>query len=155
MENLKIHPLEEDYAEAIELLGKLGYRTRDQIYSPQQYQHLIATKDGIVWQVNTAQFNDSSYKQVDIDWLRKMLSCIHEEPKAEAKTTYRLYITHNSREWLTDPKQITDAELKEWYKQIKASLGGHKSVQWFTINGQRKYFPRRWLVNMSVEVVRG
>lgn len=121
MENLKIHPLEEDYQEAIELLGHLGYNTKEQIYSPQQYQHLITGKCGTVWMSNTAQFNDWDARQVSIEQLREMVSqkqgeIIVKQKRNEQSQTYQVQIMKNGEHFLTVAREFTLEELINWLR---------------------------------------
>jgi len=186
MENLKIHPLEEDYQQAIELLEKLGgSKNPNRIYSPQQYQHLILIEEGLICMVNSAAFSDSKARQVTIDQLREMVAAKETQSEQErvenqmaaagqmvetiidlvnevkkgrndyysGKKAHYLHITHHSTIYETDPTEITYEELQAWYTRWERALAGKTMVEKVHIKGNRRYFPRRWLINMSVEVV--
>jgi hypothetical protein len=185
MENLKIHPLEEDYQEAIELLEKLGHkRWRASIYSHQTEQHLIA-ECGHVFMSGRTQYSLSLAKEVTIDQLREMVAAKETQSEQErvenqmaaagqmvetiidlvnevkkgrndyysGKKAHYLHITHHSTIYETDPTEITYEELQAWYTRWERALAGKTMIEKVHIKGNRRYFPRRWLINMSVEVV--
>jgi hypothetical protein len=186
MENLKIHPLEEDYQEAIELLEKLGARRiGSYTYAHTISQYLLVDERKMISPVSYGIFHGSPKKQVTIGELREMVAAKETQSEQErvenqmaaagqmvgtmidlvkeikkgrndyysGKKAHYLHITHHSTIYETDPTEITYEELQAWYTRWERALAGKTMVEKVHIKGNRRYFPRRWLINMSVEVV--